>query len=371
MRLPIRSSVRLSPCLAAALACALLSACSPKPPENTFPPLVRVIPDQAVPTGHAFSEIQLTDFLGNRPEGVEWSVSGHETLSISIEEGTALIQAPSGWTDHEIVQFSACDQWHRCDAAEVNFIRFDEDDLLIGFFGIDGFFIAHQGQHILIDALIAEDLVVDPLITATLLAGQPPLNEIDLMLITHNHTDHFDPNTVLQFLRGHPETEVLSTSQVVADLLSLLEADDPLRERIVAVEFDDGDAITLTLNQVRLTAFDLPHPGSTTMENHGFMLHLGDLNLLHTGDLDYSFNSLDECPFNGYPLDYAFLPTMMVNYSTYESLQEWLGEGTLVPMHYSTTGPYAAQGARDLQQIQEWFPEGIYFDHEIQYWLGP
>jgi L-ascorbate metabolism protein UlaG (beta-lactamase superfamily) len=304
-------------------------------------------------------------------EEIDWSVSGQDILTVFIEEGVAQVQAPSGWTGQETLRFSACDRWDRCATDEANFIRFDEDDLLIGFFGIDGFIIAHRGQHILIDALIAEDLVVDPLIAETLLGGQPPLEVLDVMLITHDHHDHFEPSSVLQFLRSHPETEVVSTSQVVDTLMSLLETDDPLRERIQAVEFGGGDETSLTVNQVRISIFDLPHPGSDRRENHGFILHLGDLNLLHTGDLDFNSGPIDAYPFGGYPVDYAFLPTIMVNAQTYPAIQEWLGEGRLVPMHYSTTGQYASLTATALQEIRGWFPDSIVFSHELQYWLSP
>jgi L-ascorbate metabolism protein UlaG (beta-lactamase superfamily) len=304
-------------------------------------------------------------------EEINWSATGQESLTVTIEDAVADVQAPDGWSGLENLQFSACDRWDRCATDEANFIRFDEDDLLIGFFGVDGFLISHGGQNILIDALIAEDLVVDPLITETLLAAQPPVQSVDLMLITHIHDDHYAPNSVLEFLRNHPETEVISTSQVVADLLPLLEEDDPLRDRIQAVEFDEGEETGLTVNQIRLTVFDLPHPGSTTIENHGFMLHLGNLLLLHTGDLDFNFTSIDEYPFSGYPIDYAFLPTIMVTAQTYPAIQEWLGDAILIPMHYSTTGSYASLSATALQQIQGWFPESIIFSHELQYWLSP
>lgn len=371
MESPIRLSVHLTLFTAATVIGSLLSACSPKPPENTFAPVLGMIPDQIVPVGYGFSALALTDYLENRPVGTEWSVTDQEILTVIIEDGVAQVQAPSDWVGQENLQFHACDRWNRCDSSEVNYIRFDEDDLLIGFFGIDGFIIAHQGQQILIDALVAEDRVVDSLITETLLAGQPPLQNIDLMLITHDHQDHFEADSVLQFLRTHADTWVLSTPQVVSSLSALIGGDDPLQERIATIEFTDEEETTQTINHVEVTVFDLPHPGSSTLQNYGFMLHLGELNILHTGDLDYNFNSMDEYPYSGYPIDYAFLPTMMVNDLTYAPLQEWLGDGTLIPMHYSTTGSYAAVSAIELQEIREQFPDGIYYTHELQYWLGP
>ena len=34
-----------------------------------------------------------------------------------------------------------------------------------------------------------------------ILAGEEPLTELDMVLITHNHSDHFDPELTLQLLR--------------------------------------------------------------------------------------------------------------------------------------------------------------------------
>ena len=52
-------------------------------------------------------------------------------------------------------------------------------------------------------------------------------------------------------------------------------------------------------------------------------------------------------------------------------IHDWLGDGVLIPMHYRFSGSYAAVSAIELQEIRELFPDGIYFTHELQYWLGP
>jgi L-ascorbate metabolism protein UlaG (beta-lactamase superfamily) len=356
----------------ASFLCLTLFGCSlaPQPGE---PPHLGLIPDQVIQGQEPFPAMELSTHLDNPDtrSRLEWTVSGPQQLDVTIEGDVAQVVTPAGWTGLETLHFHVCDRWDQCDETGVNFIRFDEDDVVIGFLGVDGFFIAHRGARILIDALIDQSQVSDALITESLLGGESPFNEVDLMLITHIHGDHYEPNDVLQFLRGHPETQVLSTSQVATDLLSLLEVDDPLRERIVAVEFNEGEEVTLTVNQVQLTAFDLPHPGSDNLENHGFMLHLGDLNLLHTGDLNFNFNSIDTYPFSGYPVDYAFLPTIMVDDRTHSLIQDWLGDGDLIPMHYRFSGSYAGVSAIELQEIRELFPDCIYFTHELQYWLGP
>jgi L-ascorbate metabolism protein UlaG (beta-lactamase superfamily) len=342
-------------------------------PQPSNPPELGWISDQVVPAGEPFPALTLSEYLENyaEPARIEWTLSGQETIAVTITDGMAQVQAPAGWTGEEILQFSACDPWGRCDDEDVRFIRFDDDDLLIGFFGIDGFLIAHQGMRILIDVLIEEALISDPMITETLLGTEPPMDRFDLMLVTHDHGDHFEPNSVLQFLRNHPETQILSTSEVVARLLALLEEDDLLREQILSAEVREGGEAQMVVNQVPLTVFDLPHPGSQAPENLGYMLRLGDLLLLHTGDLDFIFSSIDKYPFGGYAVDYAFLPTVMINFQTHERIRDWLGGGTLIPMHYRSTGPYAASAANDLQEIREWFPGGVYFARELHYWLGP
>ncbi len=45
--------------------------------------------------------------------------------------------------------------------------------------------------------------------------GEPPFDGVDLLLITHDHPDHYSPELVLTFMQNNPETMLVSSKSVV------------------------------------------------------------------------------------------------------------------------------------------------------------
>ncbi|MCP4653821.1 MAG: MBL fold metallo-hydrolase, partial [bacterium] len=78
----------------------------------------------------------------------------------------------------------------------------------------EGVLIETGGKKILVDALFREPNpayaappkeVLEKLETA-----QPPFDDVDLILATHNHGDHFDARSVVRHLRHNPRAVFLA-----------------------------------------------------------------------------------------------------------------------------------------------------------------
>src|SRR5882724_5488286 len=89
----------------------------------------------------------------------------------------------------------------------------------LGWLGQSGFLIVQNGRAIVLDPYLSESLtrkyattdkphtrmterVVDP-------AALASLNVIDLITSSHNHTDHFDPETLTPLLLGNPQARLV------------------------------------------------------------------------------------------------------------------------------------------------------------------
>ena len=94
----------------------------------------------------------------------------------------------------------------------------DTQRVTITYIANEGVLISSGDKQVLIDGLHREykpDYAFPPknLLTA-LETAQPPYNEIDLVLVSHLHLDHFHPESVGLHLKNNPRAQLLSSEQI-------------------------------------------------------------------------------------------------------------------------------------------------------------
>lgn len=152
----------------------------------------------------------------------------------------------------------------------------------------EGVLLSHGDTRVLIDGLMGDGLpgypVVAGAIRDSLERGLGRFGEIDLLLVTHVHRDHFGALAVARHLRANPGSVVAGSSQV-ADSLALL-ADWHDRSRIRILPAAPGSVGLLRTGGVRLEAHGIPHPPSRNqpVEHLVWVVELGGRRILHLGD---------------------------------------------------------------------------------------
>lgn len=148
----------------------------------------------------------------------------------------------------------------------------------ITFVDIDGFLLTSDGTKVLVDAFT--DMA--PRAVRTLLEeAQPPFDDVDLILTTHIHSDHFDADMVGAHMERCPDALFVSTQAAVDRLRAAFPG--VAEERLHAFEPDEGQRLQTRLRGVDLEILNLPHGVPVT--NLAFVIHIGGKKLLHTGDL--------------------------------------------------------------------------------------
>lgn len=114
-------------------------------------------------------------------------------------------------------------------------------------------------------------------IVRALLSGELPYGFPELLLITHDHTDHFHPRFIRMLLDNHPQTRVVASPAVL----------EKLRLREHAVRLEAGETLTLNLCGLIVTALRTVHdgkgPGLEDCYHLSFLLR-GARSVLITGD---------------------------------------------------------------------------------------
>ena len=109
----------------------------------------------------------------------------------------------------------------------------------------EGFLIEVGSQKIMIDAIfddrsISYAHVPDEETLSLMQASKAPFDDIDLLLVTHSHRDHFSVAPVLEHLKSNPSCVLIGPPQVVKGL------------KIVEPEFEKDD---LKVREVDLDLF--------------------------------------------------------------------------------------------------------------------
>jgi L-ascorbate metabolism protein UlaG (beta-lactamase superfamily) len=165
----------------------------------------------------------------------------------------------------------------------------------------EGFLLtSSRGEKILIDAMIGTDFPNYGLLTPEqrTLLGQalPPFDNINLILVTHHHADHFDNNLVKTHMQRDPRATLVSGSNVT----SILQLYFP--ERVKTVNFRSESRQKLTVNGIEVEALELPHSPMIREPHMGFVFMIGGWRILHMADSE----DLTRLPSDLGQIDVAF-----------------------------------------------------------------
>jgi len=165
-----------------------------------------------------------------------------------------------------------------------------------------GFVVGAGGKKVLVDALFGhwdwDWCDVPPLdAVARMRDAQSPFDGADVVLITHAHADHFDPEIVAQYLEKSPSCTLVAPPQA-ATALARRDGWEGIRHRVLALELEPGESTELQAAGVSIRVWRLAHgpymeedPATGTLRNRHeavehfvFRVGLGAARFLHTGD---------------------------------------------------------------------------------------
>jgi len=152
-----------------------------------------------------------------------------------------------------------------------------------------GVLVSCGGTKVLIDALFdkpnPEYRAPAPETLDKIMNGETPFNGIDLVLVTHNHPDHFDAGLAVRFLEARPEPVLLAPADAV-EAMRQAAADWPsIGPRVVAIGLEVGEKQGLDVRGVPVTACRTLHSGNREDPmNLMYLFEIGGRRVWHEGD---------------------------------------------------------------------------------------
>jgi L-ascorbate metabolism protein UlaG (beta-lactamase superfamily) len=216
----------------------------------------------------------------------------------------------------------------------------------------DGFLYETKTGKVLVDALFGGingnwcDQPNDS-VSNLMLNGIVPFNNIDVVLITHYHSDHFNGPMVMSFLRNNKKPVLICPSQV-DDMLKKNPGYDDVADRIKGLESKRQSDTLLTANNLNIRALRFNH-GSffetdsatgkifdlhSDVENFGYIIDADSFSLFHSGDCSFSDKShFESYHFGDRHFDIVFLDRTFLRKEGQEIMNSLIHTKDLVFMH--------------------------------------
>jgi L-ascorbate metabolism protein UlaG (beta-lactamase superfamily) len=324
---------------------------------------------QIILTGETFGDIDLDDVVydeDNVDDELIWNVSSDGDLSIVIEEGVVTVELPEAeWLGQETIRFEACDPEGACNTADATFWVMERTDaqVEVTYIGNAGFMITVGDKKILIDALF-EGAPIPSDVAELLELAQPPFDDVDLILASHIHYDHFNAEMVFSHLENNLGSMFVSSHDVVSAVTEI----EDVWDRAIAIQLQRrvGEKTQLVVNEIGLEVLFLDHGGG--IPNLGFIVTTEGRRFFHTGDMDTNSVSVSQLQRYGLPdkrIDIAFVAHfMLITEEQHAHILEGIQAEHIVAMHYQFTYPVP-----DYDLMEYYFPDAIVFRESMESWL--
>lgn len=179
----------------------------------------------------------------------------------------------------------------------------------------EGVLLAAGDERVLIDGLHREykpDYAFpDAKLLGALESGTAPYDQLDLLLVSHQHLDHFHPLSVALALKNIPGAVLISSEQVVSQVRANPAGGTVAAARIKAFTSSADGKLESTVGNIKLTVFGLRHSGeqARSIQNLGHVIEMGGKKFLHVGDAE-----LSDAVFAGYKLNEAGIDVAILPY---------------------------------------------------------
>jgi ankyrin repeat protein/L-ascorbate metabolism protein UlaG (beta-lactamase superfamily)/predicted esterase len=215
------------------------------------------------------------------------------------------------------------------------------ESAVIRYIGTDGFLIEAGSKTVLVDGLVSNPwgyTNTPERALALMKADQPPFRGIDLLLFSHAHRDHFEPNMALDVLASQTQAVLVGDSLVTGELLDARQdAYKAFSSRVKTMGTKMGERTDLTVNGIPLTVLGVNHGAADRPYlTLGYIMQLGEFKIYHQGDIfpDANLPFLASIAWEKEKIDIAFFdPFFFQNEETKRIVLERIRPSAVILMH--------------------------------------
>lgn len=237
-------------------------------------------------------------------------------------------------------------------------------ELRVTFVANEGFLLEAGGRKVLVDALFGDYplyIDLDPEVRGQVVEARGAFADVDLVLASHYHADHFDAAAVVRHLLANPKATFVSTPQAVAKVKEQ-PGYEKIRERVRGVYPQEGKRAHLT--KLGLEILNLHHGRDRRplVENLGLLIHLGGFKVLQVGDTEVTPEELAATGLGEDGIDLALVPSWLLVYDPWKGMVESI----IQPRHLAAIHLEAGDGPEDFERIRKASPKVVIFEKALE-----
>lgn len=210
---------------------------------------------------------------------------------------------------------------------------------------VDGLFYREYEQ---IDAFTEEELT-------KIESFNVPFNDVDVLLISHQHGDHYSDVLTKKYLTKFPDLKVIGPAQVKEKHSS---------QNVLGQTNAIGKITSYNIGDVNIEQLTLPHMGQQreSTENTGYIITIGGQTFLQVGDAELSERNYAAYNLTDRKIDYLIIPFWQLRSETDRALiNKLISPKMIIPSHID---------AQNLTVMPNYLPtlikNGIYFQSHFE-----
>ena len=227
----------------------------------------------------------------------------------------------------------------------------------------EGVLLSSSGKQVLIDGLHREYerdyAFLPPAEREKIETAKPPFDKIDLILVSHRHLDHFHPESVGLYLQHNPNTELVSSQQIVEEVEKSFKDYQAIKARMISATPPWKERVAMKVNGIDFEILRLSHGTGrhATIQNLGHIVKLGGKKLLHVGDADTAVENFERFNLDEEQIDVAFLPLWFLTETQGQTIvREHIKPKQIIAVHVSPD-----ESERTIAQVKQAFPGAVVF----------
>lgn len=238
-----------------------------------------------------------------------------------------------------------------------------ESALEITYIANEGVLISSGDMQVLIDGLHREYKPAYAFLPAEerdkIESANAPYDEIDLVLVSHVHLDHFHPESIGRHLKHNSEAMLISSHQVAEEVETKFGEYDAIKMRVTGATPLLKEKIAMRAAGIDFDILGLGHGSGRhgSIQNLGHVIRMGGKKLLHLGDAVPSKEIFEPFNLDEEGIDIAFIPYWFLLEEDGQALvREHINPGHIIAVHISPDRAEIEAG-----KIRQAFPNAVAF----------
>ncbi|MCX6560686.1 MAG: MBL fold metallo-hydrolase [Candidatus Aminicenantes bacterium] len=224
----------------------------------------------------------------------------------------------------------------------------------------EGVLLSCGGTKVLIDAVLDKPhpdyRAPAPDILAKMMKGEAPFDGVDLLLVTHNHPDHFEAPLAAKFMVASAKTVCVAPADAVAELRKAAEW-AKIESRVVSLDLKVGEKTSRDIGGIPVKALRTLHSGDREAPmNLVLFIDLGGWRIFHEGDSPEKIEAIRAFGLGSKPVDLALVHFWFpLEPNAAKFLQEELAPDHIALMHLPIRLESDAPGKID--QVRKYYKD--------------